>query len=277
MTLIAQITDLHLKPRGLACYRVSETNMLAERAVAALNALDPRPDAVIVTGDIADQGDPREYIVAREVLSGLQIPFLMISGNHDDSAFLKEAFPDAPGFDQGPPDRTRYVAQIGALRLVALDSSVPGVGYGKLGEDQCAWLDEALSAAPEVPTIVALHHPPIRMGIHHMDAINLHDGDRFAEIIGRHQQVERIVCGHDHRGIVGTCGGKVVVIAPSVGHQVVLGLKENAPAQFNFEPPAYYLHHWTRETGLITHTAYVEKADGPYPFWAGEGVSWPGY
>ncbi|MEI2385911.1 phosphodiesterase [Breoghania sp. JC706] len=277
MTLIAQITDLHLKPRGLACYRVSETNMLAERAVEALCALDPAPDAVVVTGDIADQGDPREYVVAREILSRLPMPVYLLSGNHDHSAQLKEAFPGYPGLDQGPADRLRYAVTIGDVRLVALDSSVPGAGHGELGPEQLAWLDETLAAKPDIATIVAVHHPPVLTGIHHMDAINLRDGAAVADIVAKHAHVERIICGHDHRGIVATCGGKVVTIAPGVAHQVVLALKDDAPAQFNFEPPAYYLHHWSAEAGLVTHTAYVEKADGPYPFWAGEGVAWPGY
>ncbi|PTW60107.1 3',5'-cyclic AMP phosphodiesterase CpdA [Breoghania corrubedonensis] len=277
MTLIAQISDLHLKPRGLACYRVSETNKLAERAVQALMALDPAPDAVIVTGDIADQGDPREYTVAREILSRLPMPVYLLSGNHDDSAHLKATFPGYPGLDQGPADRIRYASRIGDVRLIALDSSIPGAGHGALGADQCAWLDETLGAEPEVPTLIAVHHPPVLTGIRHMDAINLRDGAALADIVRKHSQVERIICGHDHRGIVASCGGRIVTIAPGVAHQVVLAFDEDAPAQFNFEPPAYYLHHWSAEAGLVTHTAYIEKADGPYPFWAGEGVSWPGY
>lgn len=277
MTLIAHITDLHLRPRGLACYRVAETNKLAERAVDALLALDPKPDAVIVTGDVADQGDPREYALAREILSTLPMPVYLLSGNHDDSEMLKAAFADYPGVDQGPADRLRYVAEVGDLRLVALDSSVPRAGHGELGHEQLAWLDDVLTSAAGAPCLVAVHHPPILTGIGHMDAINLRDGAAFAEVIARHGNVLRVLCGHDHRPIVTGFAGSIVAVAPSVAHQVVLDLREGAPSRFNFDPPAYYLHHWSAETGLITHTAYVEKPDGPYPFWPAEGVAWPGY
>ena len=68
MTLIAQITDLHLRPRGLACYRVSDTNMFADRAIRSLQAFNPKPDALVVTGDLTDRSDPREYAVGRELL-----------------------------------------------------------------------------------------------------------------------------------------------------------------------------------------------------------------
>ena len=67
-----------------------------------------------------------------------------------------------------------------------------------------------------------------------MDAINLRDGAAVADIVAKHAHVERIICGHDHRGIVATCGGRVVTIAPGVAHQVVLALKDDAPAQFKF-------------------------------------------
>ena len=136
MTLIAQITDLHIRPRGLACYRVSETNMLAERAVAALNALDPQPDAVVVTGDLADAPDDREYAGVQRLLSRLKAPVYVIPGNHDSPAMMRELLSDVGPIDQGSTDKIHYAVDIGDVRLVALDSSVPGKPHGKLGEAQ---------------------------------------------------------------------------------------------------------------------------------------------
>ncbi|MDJ0929551.1 metallophosphoesterase [Breoghania sp.] len=167
--------------------------------------------------------------------------------------------------DHGPADRIRYAARIGDIRLIALDSSVPGSGHGELGAAQCAWLDETLAAEPDVPTVIAVHHPPVLTGILHMDAINLRDGDTFADIVARHSRVKRIICGHDHRGIVATCSGTVVTIAPDVTHQVVLALNEGAPTQFNFEPPAFYLHYWTAEAGLVTTPPTWNVPTAPIP------------
>ena len=275
MTLIAQITDLHIRPRGLACYRVSETNMLAERAVAALNALDPQPDAVVVTGDLADAPDDREYAGVQRLLSRLKAPVYVIPGNHDSPAMMRELLSDVGPIDQGSTDKIHYAVDIGDVRLVALDSSVPGKPHGKLGEAQLAWLDRTL-AESDRPTLIAVHHPPAATGIAHMDRIGLADTDALAEVLSSHSHVERLLCGHVHRPIIAGFAGTVMTLAPSVAHQVVLDFADEAPSMFNFEPPAYFLHRYTPTAGLVTHMAYVESHPGPFPFWSDEGVSWPG-
>ncbi len=275
MTLIAQITDLHLRPSGLTCYRVSDTNMLAERAVKAILGLDQRPDAVVITGDLTDRDDPREYAVARRILAKLPMPVYLIPGNHDTSAGMREAFSDYPGISDATGEKLYYTADIGALRLIALDSNVPDKPHGLLGEAQLEWLGRTL-AEDDRPALVAIHHPPATTGIPHMDNIGLLDSDAFAEVIRPHAHVERIICGHVHRPVVATFAGKVMTLAPSVAHQLELDLKEDAAAMFNFEPAAFFLHYYQPQFGTVTHTAYVENHPGPFPFWSDEGVSWPG-
>lgn len=275
MTLIAHISDLHLRPRGLTCYRVSDTNMLAERAIKALLSLEQKPDAVMLTGDLTDKDDPREYALARHLLGKLPMPVYLIPGNHDTAAGMRQAMSDYPGVGQTEGEQLYYTADIGTLRLIALDSSVPGKPYGHLGDTQLSWLDETL-AEDDRPTLVAVHHPPAQTGIAHMDRIGLTDSDAFAEVLRKHSHVERLLCGHVHRPIIASFAGTVMTLAPSVGHQVVLDLADEAPSMFNFEPSAYFLHHYRETTGLVTHMAYVENFPGPFPFWADEGVSWPG-
>lgn len=277
MTLIAQITDIHARPRGQTCYRKSETNMLLSRAVDSLLALATRPDAVVVTGDITDQRDEREYRIAKEQLSRLPMPVYLLAGNHDDSTRMKDIFSDFAGMTDGPADRTQYSTSLGDVQLIVLDSSVPGAPHGELGAEQLAWLDQELVSSSNKAAMIALHHPPVDLGIQHMDAIKLIDGDRFGDIVSRHGHVERIICGHLHRTIITGFAGSVLVVAPSVAHQVVLDFNDNAPAEFVFEPPAFFLHHHSPKTGMVTHQAFVNRYDGPYPFWADEGVSWPGY
>ncbi len=275
MTLIAHITDLHLRPRGLTCYRVSDTNMLAERAVKALLASENRPDAVVLTGDLTDGDDPREYALARQILGRLPMPVYVIPGNHDTSKGMKMALSDYPGIcDSHGPDLC-YIADIGDIRLIALDSSVPGSPSGKIGSDQLAWLDETLSKDSR-PALIAVHHPPAQTGITHMDNISLTDTEALADVIKKHDHVERLMCGHVHRPIISAFAGTVMTLAPSVAHQVVLDFSDDAPAMFNFEPAAYFLHRYTARSGLVTHMAYVEQSPGPHPFWADDGVKWPG-
>lgn len=269
------MTDLHLRPRGLACYRVSDTNMFAERAIRSLQALLPRPDALVITGDLTDRSDPREYAVARELLSRLDIPVYLIPGNHDSSLGMRREMRDFPGIADGGDGKIFYKADIGEVQLIALDTHLPGKPEGELGREQLAWLDTTLRETAK-PTLVALHHPPALSGISHMDKIGLVDAGALAEVIAPHSHVERLMCGHLHRPIVASFAGKVMTLSPSTGHQVVLDLSENSPALFNFEPAAYFLHYFSQKTGVVSHMTYVEHFPGPYNFFADEGVVWPG-
>lgn len=190
--LVAQISDLHVRPRGLPAYRVSETNVLALRAIAALRALDPAPDLVVISGDLTDCGLPEEYALLRQMLARLPMPVLVIPGNHDRREALIEAFPaaaDAQGF-------AGFVHDAGPLRLIGLDTLVPGASHGALCPVRLAALEAALAERPEAPTVVFLHHPPFACGIRHMDRIALLDGrEAFARIIAANRQVERVLCG----------------------------------------------------------------------------------
>ncbi|WP_434052044.1 MAG: phosphodiesterase [Roseibium sp.] len=275
MTLIAQITDLHLRPRGLACYRVSDTNMMAERAVRSLLAFSPRLDAVIVTGDLTDRDDPREYAVARALLERLEVPVYLMPGNHDSSDGMRREMAGYPGISGSGDGKIHYAAMVNGVRVIALDTHLPGRPHGQIGDAQLAWLDTTLSGN-DAPTMIALHHPPALSGIAHMDAMGLLDAPAFAEVIKPHSQVQRLLCGHLHRPIIAEFAGKIMTLAPSTGHQVELDLSPDGAAMFRFEPPSYFVHTHTETTGLVTHMAYVESFPGPYHFFADEGVSWPG-
>jgi len=275
MTLIAQISDLHLRPRGATCFRVSDTNMFAERTVLALKNLPQVPDAVVVTGDLTDGNDPREYDLAREILGRLSMPVYVIPGNHDGSFALAQAMKGYPGIKAvNEGSKLHYTAKIGELQLIALDSSIPGKPYGQIGEDQLLWLEAALSANI-APTLIAVHHPPIQTGMRFMDSIGLKDADALATVVERHAHVKRIMCGHAHRAITAEFAGTVVTLAPSTAHNSALDFSENAPAHFRLEPAQFYLHVTTPDGSIATHSAFVEQAPGPFSFVADEGVSWP--
>ncbi|MBO6891453.1 MAG: phosphodiesterase [Roseibium sp.] len=275
MTLIAQITDLHLRPRGLACYRVSDTNMFAERAIRSLQAFNPKPDALVVTGDLTDRSDPREYAVGRELLSRLDMPVFVVPGNHDNSDDMRRALPEFPGMSESRSGKIYYAADVGSVQVIALDTFLPNSPCGEVGREQLTWLDGKLRENTK-PTLIALHHPPALSGITHMDNMGLLDADALAEIVAPCDHVERFLCGHLHRPIIANFAGKIMTLAPSTGHQVVLDLTENGPALFNFEPAAYFVHFHSERTGVVSHMAYVESYPGPYNFFADEGVVWPG-
>ncbi len=264
--LICQITDLHVRPFGMACNRVSETNMMTERALRAIAALQPAPDIVLITGDLTECGREDEYDLVAGMLGRiLKMPVYAIPGNHDRRGAFRATLGHLPGVTRDP-HFVQYVIEDHPVRLVMLDSVVPGAGHGLLCEDRLGFLDTALAEQPDRPTIVALHHPPFVCGIGHMDGINLRNADAFAAVIARHRQVERILCGHHHRPVVARVAHAIATIAPSVSHQVEMTLDPADPGALVLEPPAFQLHLWTPGAGIASHTLFVEKFPGPFPF-----------
>lgn len=265
--LVAQITDTHIRRPGDLAYGVVDTAAFLERAVTALCRLDPAPDVTVVTGDLVDAGEDQEYAHLRDLLAPLAMPVFVIPGNHDARETLRRAFA-AEGYL--PRDGfLHYTVEDWPLRLVALDTLIPGEVGGELCQERLSWLDRALAAAPERPTLVLMHHPPFVTGIGHMDRIGLSGIPGFAGIVARHPQVERILCGHLHRAIDRRFAGTVAGTAPSTAHQVALDLAPAAPLAFAFEPPGYQLHWWSEEAGLVTHTAAI--GDWPRLQRAGKG------
>lgn len=262
--LLAQISDLHVKSGRRLAYGVVDTAAMLERCVAAILALPQRPDAVIATGDLVDLGRAEEYGLLREILAPLApLPLYLLPGNHDDRAALRAAFPEHAYLRQWEPF-VQYVIDAHDVRIVALDTVIPGKEGGELCRERLAWLDRTLAASSR-PTVVALHHPPFASGIGHMDRIGLGNADALAAVLRRHPHVERLVAGHLHRPITCRFGGTVASVCPSVAHQVALDLSTEAPDRFVMEPPAFQLHASTA-SGLVTHTAYVGAFDGPFPF-----------
>jgi Icc protein len=265
--LICQLTDLHVRPVGKSANRVSETNMFTERAFRAVARLHPRPDVVVITGDLTECGLDAEYANLLRMLRKwlLPTPVFMIPGNHDRRVNFREALQEFPGV-ASDPHYVQYAVDGYPVRLVMLDTLVPGAGHGELHEDQLQFLDRTLAVAPDKPTIVGMHHPPFVCGLGPMDRINLHNSAAFAAVIAKHKQVERIICGHHHRPIVARVAHAIASIAPSVAHQVELSLNGHGDGALVFEPPAFQLHLWTPADGIVSHTVYVEDYPGPFPF-----------
>lgn len=262
--LIAQISDLHIRPRGALAYGVSETNLFAEHAIHALLRLAPRPDCVIVTGDITDCGLEEEYGLVRELFARLPMPVYAVPGNHDRREAFRLAFRDEGYLPEA--GFLNFSVACGPVRIIGLDTLVAAESHGELASETLAFLEQALAAAPGAPTLIALHHPPFDTGIGHMDKARLFEGAAALEaIVKANPQVERILCGHVHRSIQRRFAGTICQIAPSVGHQVTLDLRADAPSCFVLEPPEFLLHRYD-EGQFVTHTAKIDRAPGPFPF-----------
>jgi 3',5'-cyclic AMP phosphodiesterase CpdA len=262
--LVAHLSDLHVRPRGALAYGVSETNLFAEHAIQALLRLVPRPDCVIVSGDLADCGLDEEYAILAELFARLPMPVFAVPGNHDRREPFRRAF--AAGGYLPSEGYLNFAVDRDAIRIIGLDSLADGESHGVLTPETLAFLDRALRARPDAATLVMLHHPPFETGIGHMDPVRLREGaEAFEAILATHPQVVRVLCGHVHRSIQTVFGGRLCQIAPSVAHQVTLDLRAEAPSCFVLEPPEFLIHRI--EGGhVVTHTAKVDRAPGPFPF-----------
>lgn len=262
--LIAQISDLHIRPRGALAYGVSETNLMAEHAIHALLRLVPSPDCLIVSGDLTDCGLDEEYDIVRELFARLPMPVYAVPGNHDRREPFRRAFGETGYLPRTGP--LNFVVELGQIRIIGLDSHVAGKSHGELVPETLSFLTEALAAAPHSATLVMLHHPPFDTGIGHMDRTRLLSGSsELEEILLANSQVQRLLCGHVHRSIQVVFGGTLGQVAPSVGHQVTLDLREDAASCFVLEPPEFLLHRFDGNR-FVTHTAKIDRAPGPFPF-----------
>jgi len=254
---IAQITDLHVVARDRLCYGIFPTNVHLAQTVAHINSLDPRPDAVIASGDLTDHGSSEEYQVLRELLAELIPPVFLVPGNHDRREILLEEFAGADYLPARDAPFVHYAIERFPLRLIGLDTTVPEHHHGRMCEQRLRWLDDRLSERPDSPTLIFMHHPPFRTGIQWMDAAGLHGGRLMEEVVRRHRQVVRVACGHIHRPMYVAWGGTIASTSPSTCHQVQLNLTGRNGFEFAMEPRAVQLHVWDNSYGLISHLSYV--------------------
>ena len=144
--LICQLTDLHVRPVGVAANRVSETNMLTEHACRVVAAFNPQPDVVIITGDLTECGLASEYQNLIDILRRtLSMPVYVVPGNHDRRENFRSHLAHLPGVT-ADPEYVQYAIEDHPVRLILLDTLVSGAAHGELSDAQLRWLDTTLAA-----------------------------------------------------------------------------------------------------------------------------------
>lgn len=250
--LLAQITDIHL---GFEPDNPAEFNRKRlDQIIAHLSSGANRPDLLLATGDLVDHGDVASYKRLKNALSLAPCPVLFAMGNHDARDAFLEVFPDTP-VDDG---FVQYVVDLPDRRLIVIDTLEEGRHGGAFCARRAAWLSARLAEAPETPTVIVMHHPPVEVGI---DWMNTHPDEpwveRFADAIRGHDQIEALLCGHLHRAISAPWKGVTVSICSSSAPQVSLDLRPIDPDRPDNRPmiiadaPAYALHRWT-ESGFVS-------------------------
>ena len=264
--LIAQVTDTHVVEVDTAEELHVDNNGRLAEAVAGIGAESPAVVAVLATGDLANDGRPGEYAALARLLAPLAVPVLPIPGNHDDRALLRSVFPDLPWVDA---DHASWVVDVAGVRVVGLDSTIPGHPGARFDHAREEWLRAVLAAPHGGTTLLTVHHPPFETGIGWMDSAGFDGLGRLASVLADHP-VDRILCGHLHRPVVSSLAGVVVQVGLSTVQSVALDLDSAASTSLILDPSGYHLHRIS-DGNVVSHTRYI--ADGAEPFvpaWARE-------
>lgn len=224
MLTIAQITDLHVTTEKDPLNQKRNEDRLRQ-VMKAIHALRPRPVAIIASGDLVDRGELEEYLELKRLMAESEIPIYYAMGNHDAREPFLQVF-SGPGAETDENGFVQYVADFGDMRMVVCDT-LGGPNHGEYDDPRAAWLARTLDAAPDRPTAVILHHPPILSGIQWMDP----EPDspwilKLREVLSGREQVKVLMCGHIHRAFNGLFAGHTLSAAPATSIQLTLDLTE---------------------------------------------------
>lgn len=261
--LIVQITDMHVSAPGRLFGKRVDSRAAFDRAITRVLSLNPTPDVVVLSGDLAENGAPEEYDFIAAQIARLSCPVLAIPGNHDVREEMLRKIPQCVGQQDG--DHLSFVNEDFPVRLIGLDTIVPGQVHGEICEQRLAWLREVL-AGSDKPALIAMHHPPFQTGLVAMDNYGIKRGlQEFRAIIAENaKHICAIVCGHAHRAIIANIAGVPVLLAPSCSFPFELELGDKPSLNFVEEPPQFFVHTWNENTGLVSHVAFAEDFPGPY-------------
>lgn len=267
---ILQISDFHLRGDEKLSFQVVDTASFLKSTKAHLEhvfALDgQKPDMIVVTGDIADSGDEKAYLMVYEALSSFNVPVYAVPGNHDRRDRMVRIL---KGWTIPNPQTAPflcYAVQTEEARLLFLDTLNPGSHAGHMREAELAWLDNELQSNKNVPTLIFMHHPPFITGLPAMDE-PFENREEMRTVLMKAPWA-RLCCGHMHRPIFTVWAGVPCVTAPAASMQIELDFTPEGGDTFRMETPGYLLHDF--EDGVFnTHVCQIYKKtefDGPYPF-----------
>jgi 3',5'-cyclic AMP phosphodiesterase CpdA len=253
---IILLTDTHLTaPGGTVCGLDPLARL--DACIADINRHHADADLVVLSGDLANDGEPEAYMALRESLTALTPPHHLMLGNHDDRAIFRDVFPEADvedGFVQAAVDTADG-------RLILLDTLDFGHVEGRLCAERLRWLDRRLGEAQGRPVFVFMHHPPFQLRMPVLDGIGLADPDLLHAVMAKHGNVRHIFAGHVHRLATGVWRGIPFSTLRGTNHQAALVFTALSPPA-SFEPPIYAIAFLDGEVVVHFHE-FLERSTQP--------------
>jgi Icc protein len=227
--LIAHLSDTHflgdkVDGGGRLLYDVVDTDSTVHRAMAKLEQSGLAIDALVFTGDIADLGEPDAYRRVRDIVEAsaerMGATLIWVMGNHDErAAFRAELLRSEPNRNDDHHAPVDSVIDVNGLRVISLDTSVPGYHHGEVTGDQLTWLREVLSTPAEHGSLLALHHPPVPTPLPLMTILELRDQAALAGVLAG-SDVRAILGGHLHYATTGLFAGIPVSVAAATCYTI---------------------------------------------------------
>ena len=273
MAKLIQLSDLHLVSPGKLTSKVLDTNAILEETINEILSKKDyfgQIDGLVVTGDISDDGSMESYLSAYEKLSKLNVPILVIPGNHDSRDPMRKVFHENVQFSKNS-SQFDWVFKFDETLIIGLDTLVEGENFGFLEEKSLDFLSHQLSNNSGSDLVLLIHHPPIKTGIYFMDQIGLTNSSDLSECLKATNRPIKILCGHVHGVYHGLLGIHPVVSAPSICSAFEFNRQEFAPVGFNKGPTGYaYLE--TSSNGFWTSIP-SNYGNGPLKFSDGSKIN----
>ncbi|HXW09531.1 MAG TPA: metallophosphoesterase [Steroidobacteraceae bacterium] len=246
---LLHVTDPHLfGDESRTIYGVQTATSLRAVLAEALAPGAPRPHAILVTGDIADDHTPEAYANFRRALEPFGLPVFCLPGNHDEPA-LMPALVGHSGFQYGG------AAEFGAWGVVFLDTHVPGRPEGHVARDELVRLHDELERMHDRPVLVCLHHPPLPVGSAWLDGVGLTNADALLEVLDRHPTVRLVLGGHVHQAFAQRRHGALVLATPSTCAQFT---PRTERCVMDLKPPGYRWLELLPDGGVRTEVRWLQ-------------------
>lgn len=252
--LLVQLSDSHLFAEADGKLLGMDTCASLQRVIEQVQQEQPGIDLILATGDLSQDGSLESYERFRRLTEAFATPVRWLAGNHDEVPPMQAACADSTLLEP--------VIDVGAWRVVMLDSSIPGAVPGFLADSQLELLERALSEAPERHHLICLHHHPVSIGCKWMEPIGLRNPDTLFAILERHSQARAVLWGHIHQEFDQQRGNLRLLASPSTCVQFAPGSED---FQVSNEAPGY---RWLRlhsdgrlETGVSRVTGITFEID----------------